>query len=41
LPFGSHRLFLNEASGFGNALVSGWTANSVIKCKAVSLSRHN
>ena len=30
LPFGSGRYFLNSASGFGDALISGWTANSVI-----------
>jgi hypothetical protein len=30
LPFGSGRHFLNAASGFDNALVSGWTANSVV-----------
>jgi hypothetical protein len=30
LPFGSGRHFLNTASGFGKALVGGWTANSII-----------
>ena len=30
LPFGSGKHLLNTASGFGSALISGWTANSVI-----------
>ncbi len=30
LPFGSGRHFLNNATGFGKFLVSGWTANSIV-----------
>ncbi len=30
LPFGAGKPFLNSTSGFGKALVSGWTANSII-----------
>ncbi|HEY7388240.1 MAG TPA: carboxypeptidase-like regulatory domain-containing protein [Bryobacteraceae bacterium] len=30
LPFGSGRHFLNTSRGFGNALLSGWTANSIV-----------
>lgn len=30
LPFGAHKRFLNRAAGWSNALVSGWTANSVV-----------
>ncbi|HLK22887.1 MAG TPA: carboxypeptidase-like regulatory domain-containing protein [Bryobacteraceae bacterium] len=30
LPFGSGRHFLNNATGFGKFLLSGWTANSIV-----------
>jgi len=30
LPFGHGKHFLQGASGFGNALVSGWTVNSIV-----------
>jgi len=30
LPFGPGRHFLNGASGFGKALISGWTVNSIV-----------
>ena len=30
LPFGRHSTYLNNASGAVNALVSGWTANSIV-----------
>jgi hypothetical protein len=30
LPFGRGKQFLHDASGFGGALVSGWTINSIV-----------
>ena len=30
LPFGTGRQFLNSASGFGKAIVGGWTVNSIV-----------
>ncbi|MBV9746493.1 MAG: carboxypeptidase regulatory-like domain-containing protein, partial [Acidobacteriia bacterium] len=30
LPFGTGRRYLNTATGFGKALASGWTANSIV-----------
>ncbi|HEY3822929.1 MAG TPA: carboxypeptidase regulatory-like domain-containing protein, partial [Bryobacteraceae bacterium] len=30
LPFGHGQRFAGSASGFGNALISGWTANSIV-----------
>jgi hypothetical protein len=30
LPFGRHATYLSNASGAANALVSGWTANSIV-----------